>query len=174
MKSKSNPAAPALLALSLVFGAGAMADPAVIKWTFSYTGARVVARGVVETAASPEPDGSYRILSITGKRNGKRIVELLPEGEMLTSDEQFMFSDNRLLSASPHMSEGGFSYRTSDSNYFNVCHAGEGGNCGSDGYREFDGKKGTRAIRFDVTPIDHPAPQTTPAAPDERIASDPG
>ena len=34
---------------------------------------------------TPEPDGSYRILSVTGKRNGKRIVELLPEGEMLTS-----------------------------------------------------------------------------------------
>jgi hypothetical protein len=163
---KSKPAVAVLLVLGSLVAAGVAADPAVIKWQFSYTGHRVKARGIVETAADPEPDGSYRILSVTGKRNGKRIVELLPEGDVLTSAEQFMFADNRLLPASPYVGEGGFSYRTSDSNYFNLCHAGEeDGGCGSEGYREFDGKKGERAVRFelirmpDETPAAMPAPE---------------
>jgi hypothetical protein len=169
----SKPAAAVLLVFGSLFAAGVAADPAVIKWQFAYTGPRVTARGIVETAADPEPDGSYRILSVTGKRNGKRIVELLPEGEMLTSAEQFMFSDNRLLPASPYVSEGGFSYRTSDSNYFNLCHAGEDGNCGAKGYREFDGKKGGRPVRLELTRIPGETPAAVPA-PEQRSAVDPG
>ena len=169
---KSKPAVAVLLVLGSLFAAGVAADPAVIKWQFSYTGHRVKAWGIVETAADPEPDGSYRILSVTGKRNGKRIVELLPEGDVLTSAEQFMFADNRLLPASPYVGEGGFSYRTSDSNYFNLCHAGEeDGGCGSEGYREFDGKKGERAVQFELTRIGEEAPTAMPAT-DERRAAD--
>ena len=164
-------AAWAVLVLGSLFAAGAVADPDVIRWQFSYTGPRVTARGIVETAAIPEPDGSYRILAVTGKRNGKRIVELLPEGEMLTSDEQFMFADNRLLPAAPYFSEGGFSYRTSDSNYFNLCHSAGEGNCGADGYREFDGKKGGREVRFELKRIPDPTQVTTPPAGDGGAAN---
>jgi hypothetical protein len=172
----ARPAAAALLVLGSLFASALVADPAaVIYWQFSYTGPRVAARGVVETEANPEPDGSYRILSVTGKRNGKRIVELLPEGEVLTSAEQFMFADNRLLPVSPFVSEGGFSYRTSDSKYFNLCHAGENGNCGAQGYGEFDGKKGFRAVRFELTRIpDTTTPADMPVAPDGRSAGDSG
>jgi hypothetical protein len=169
----SKPAAAVLLVLASLFAVGVAADPTVIQWKFSYTGHRVKAQGIVETAADPEPDGSYRILSITGKRNGKQIVELLPEGDVLTSAEQFMFADNRLLPAAPYVGEGGFSYRTSDSNYFNLCHAGEDGNCGPKGYREFDGKKGMRAVRFELTRIPDVSPAATPA-PDQRSVADSG
>jgi hypothetical protein len=174
---KSKPVSALLVILGVVAAAHAVADSAVARWTFSYTGPRVKAKGVLETAPAPEADGSYRILSITGKRNGKKIVELVPEGEMLTSEEQFMFSDNRLLPGSPHMSEAGFSYRTSDSKYFNVCHAGEeeGGHCGSEGYREFDGRKGERAVRFELSrePDEgSAAASTAPAA--EPAAMGPG
>ena len=169
----SKPAAAVLLVFASLFAAGVAADPTVIQWKFSYTGHRVKAQGIVETAADPEPDGSYRILSVTGKRNGKRIVELLPEGDVLTSAEQFMFADNRLLPASPYVGEGGFSYRTSDSNYFNLCHAGEDGNCGSEGYREFDGKKGGRAVRFELTRIPDETPAVVPA-PEQSSVADSG
>jgi len=165
----------ALLILGSLLALTVAADPAaVIQWQFSYTGHRVKARGVVQTAADPEPDGSYRILSVTGKRNGKRIVELMPEGEMVTSDEQFMFADNRLLPASPFVSEGGFSYRTSDSSYFNLCHAGEDGNCGARGYGEFDGKKGYRSVEFELTRIPDATPADAPVAADGRSANDSG
>ena len=170
-------AALVVLVLGSLFAAGALADPPadpdVIRWQFSYTGPRVTARGIVETAAIPEEDGSYRILAVTGRRNGKRIVELLPAGEMLTSDEQFMFADNRLLPASPYFSEGGFSYQTSDSNYYNLCHAGGIGNCGADGYREFDGKKGDREVLFELTRISDPTHVTAPTT-TEGSAADPG
>ena len=170
----SRSAVALLLALGVMFATAVAADSAVMRWQFSYKGPRVTARGVLETAAEPEADGSYRILSITGKRNGKRIVELLPEGEMLTSEEQFMFADNRLLPASPYMTEAGFSYRTSDSKYFNVCHAGEGGYCGREGYREFDGRKGGRYVDFELARIPDETPVATPAASAEPGIIDPG
>ena len=170
----SRSAVALLLVLGALFATIAAADSAVMRWQFSYKGPRVTARGVLETAAEPEADGSYRILSITGKRNGKRIVELLPEGEMLTSEEQFMFADNRLLPASPYMTEAGFSYRTSDSKYFNVCHAGEDGYCGREGYREFDGRKGGRYVDFELVRISDETPVATPAASAEPDIIDPG
>jgi hypothetical protein len=160
----SRPATALLLVLGVMFATAVAADSAVMRWQFSYKGPRVTARGVLETAAEPEADGSYRILSIAGKRNGKRIVELLPEGEMLTSEEQFMFADNRLLPASPYMTEAGFSYRTSDSKYFNVCHAWEEGYCGRDGYREFDGRKGGRSVEFELVRVADETPAATPVA----------
>ena len=167
-------AALVVLVVGSLFAAGAPADPEeVIRWQFAYTGPRVTARGIVETAAIPEEDGSYRILAVTGRSNGKRIVELLPAGEMLTSLEQFMFADNRLLPASPYFSEGGFTYRTSDSNYYNLCHAGGIGNCGADGYREFDGKKGDREVRFELTRISDPTQVTAPPI-TEASAANPG
>jgi hypothetical protein len=150
--------------------AAAAAEPAPLQWQFSYKGPRVTARGVVSTAAVPEPDGSYRILSITGKRNGRRITELVPAGEMVTA-HTFLFSDNRLLPASPFIGEGGFSFRTSKSEYFNVCHAGDEGFCGRKGYREYDGKRGGRPIQLELTRIPIEPPQ---AAPQERVAGDSG
>jgi hypothetical protein len=170
----SRPASALLLVLSVLSATAAAADSAVMRWQFSYKGPRVTARGVLETAAEPEADGSYRILSITGKRNGKRIVELLPEGEMLTSEEQFMFADNRLLPTSPYMTEGGFSFRTSDTKYFNVCHAGEDGYCGGGGYREFDGRRGGRVVEFELfrLPDETSAPASPPPA--EPVAVHPG
>jgi len=128
----------------------ATAEVATVQWQFTYKGPRVSASGVVTTAAAPEPDGSYRIVSITGKRNGRRIVELVPAGEMVTA-HTFLFADNRLLPAEPFVGEAGFSYRTSNSQYFNVCHAGEDGYCGWKGYREYDGKRGGRPIRLQLT-----------------------
>ncbi len=151
----------------------AVVEPAVLQWQFSYKGPRVTARGIVSTAAVPEPDGSYRILSVTGKRNGRRIVELVPAGEMVTT-HAFLFADNRLLPASPFVGEAGFSYRTSDSQYFNVCHAGEDGYCGWKGHREYDGKRGGRPIRFELARIEVATPAVTQPAPESRVAADSG
>jgi hypothetical protein len=149
----------------------ATADPEVLQWTFTYSGARISARGVVVTAAIPEPDGSYRILSITGKRNGQRIVELVPEGEFVTT-HGFLVADNRLLAASPFVGEAGFSFRTADSQYFNVCHAGEGSLCGREGYREYDDRSVGRRIRLEITRVPIEARPVEPNPPDARIADD--
>lgn len=180
---KAQPARVAVATLALVLGYGVVADSAdppavsgdeavpteVLRWNFSYTGPRVTARGVIETAAVAEPDGSYLILSIAGKRNGRRIVELVPAGEIVTA-HTMLFGDNRLLPASPFVGEGGFSYRTSNKQYFNVCHAVEEGNCGWKGYREFDGKRAGRPIRLELSRIAEPAPAAHP--PDPRVATD--
>jgi hypothetical protein len=152
---------------------GATAEPEIVQWQFSYQGPRVVARGIVSTAALPEADGSYQILAITGKRNGKRIVELVPPGEFVTA-HTFLYADNRLLPASPFVGEAGFSYRTSDDRYFNVCHAGEDGTCGSKGYREYDGKRGKRPIQLVLKRVQEAAPAARPPAPAARNVSDAG
>jgi hypothetical protein len=169
----SRLAAAALATLVSLVAASATADPEVLQWTFAYSGSKISARGVVVTAATPEPDGSYRILSITGKRNGKRIVELVPEGEFVTT-HGFLVADNRLLAATPFVGEAGFSFRTADSKYFNVCHAGEGGLCGREGYREYDGKSVGRRIRLEITRVPVEARPVEPGAPDARIAGDTG
>jgi hypothetical protein len=99
------------------------------------------------TPATPEPDGSYRILSVTGKRNKEKITELIPDGELLTGRGQ-LFSDNRLRPLSPFVGEAGFIYRTSGRGYFNVCHSDAGGMCGSDGYSEYSAKGSGRPIEL--------------------------
>jgi hypothetical protein len=181
-----NPARAAIAALALFGTAAVTADPdpvspaaattvepEIVQWQFSYRGPLVSARGVVSTAALPEPDGSYRILSITGKRNGKRIVELIPAGEFVTT-QTFLYSDNRLLPASPFIGEGGFSYRTSDAKYFNVCHSGEDGTCGRKGYREYDGKRAGRSIQLVLKRVQEEAPAAPPPATAARDGSDAG
>jgi hypothetical protein len=150
---------------------GVTQAPDVIEWKFSYSGSRVYARGVVVTAAMPEPDGSYRILSIAGKRNGKRIVELVPEGELVTT-HGFLFADNRLMAASPFVGEAGFTYRTTGAQIFNVCHSGEGGFCGGKGYREYQEGFG-RPIKLEVTRVAPPEPRPAGSeSPGERVAGD--
>ena len=72
------------------------------------------------------------------------------------------------------MGDGGFSYRTSNKQYFNVCHAVEEGMCGWKGYREFDGKKGYRAVEFELTRIPDATPADLPVASDGRSANDSG
>lgn len=156
-----------------VLPTSATADSEIVEWQFSYRGPQVTARGVVSTAALPEPDGSYRILSITGKRNGKRIVELVPSGEFVTA-HTFLYSDNRLLAASPFVGEAGFSYRTSDDKYFNVCHAGEDDTCGWKGYREYDGKRGGRSIQLVLKRIQEEVPAAPPETVPTRSANDTG
>jgi hypothetical protein len=177
----AKPAKTVLATLALVLASGVAAEssppvlpggePAstgVMRWNFSYTGPRVTARGVLETAAVPEPDGSYRIVSITGKRNGRRIVELVPAGEIVTA-HTMLFGDNRLLPASPFVGDGGFSFRTSNKQYFNVCHAVDEGNCGWKGYREFDGKRAGRPIRLELSRVVESAP-AAPPSPEPRVA----
>jgi hypothetical protein len=44
-----------LLVFASLFAAAVAADPTVIQWKFSYTGHRVKAQGIVETAAAPSP-----------------------------------------------------------------------------------------------------------------------
>lgn len=178
---KAKPAMAALATLALVLASVVAADTnppvqpgdesaptEVVRWNFSYSGPRVTARGVLETAAVPEPDGSYRIVSIIGKRNGKRIVELVPAGEIVTA-HTMLFGDNRLLPASPFVGDGGFSFRTSNKEYFNVCHAVEEGHCGWKGYREYDGKRAGRPIRLELTRVTEPVPPTPPAP---RVATE--
>lgn len=181
----SKTAVLALATLALVLSSGARADPEpppvpgeqpapteLTKWKFSYTGPRVNARGVIETPALPEADGSYRIVSITGKRNGRRIVELAPAGEMVTA-HTMLFADNRLLPAEPFVGEAGFSYRTSNKQYFNVCHAVEEGQCGWKGYREFDGNRAGRSIKLELSRVVEPQPApAVPSAPEPRVATD--
>ena len=141
-------AALVVLVLGSLFAAGAPADPergdqvAVRLHRASGHGPRHRGDG-----GHPEEDGSYRILAVTGRRNGKRIVELLPAGEMLTSLEQFMFADNRLLPASPYLARAGSPTgpptRTTTISATPVV----SGTAAPSGYREFDGKKGDREVR---------------------------
>lgn len=159
-----------LAAATIVAGAFAIPDARaveeVIQWWFAYAGPKVSAQGTMTTPVTPEPDGSYRILSISGERNGQQIIELVPEGELVTGRE-FLFADNRLRVLPPFIGEAGFIYRTEDSGYFNVCHSEEGEWCNPAGYNEYSGSGKRRSIKLELSR----APLPEPAARDPEAAA---
>jgi hypothetical protein len=132
----------------------------LLTWEFSYKGRRIKVEGTVLTRAQPSPDGTYEIVSITGKRNKRDIQRLVPKGELMTM-YGLLFSDNRLWGQPPYLTQSGFTFHTARGIYFNVCYTGPYEGCGDitsedfrSGYYEADFKGMQRPIEFTLKRTD--------------------
>jgi hypothetical protein len=130
----------------------------LLQWEFSYQGRRLKAQGFVLTRAEPSPSGTYEIVSITGKRNKRDIGRLVPQGELMTM-YGLLFSDNRLWTQPPYLTQSGFTFHTGSGVYFNVCYTGPYEGCGDitqddyrPGYYETDFRGRQRPIEFTLKP----------------------
>ena len=90
-------------------------------WNWSYTGAGIAASGTFTTDDSPDSGGYYKIMDITGVRNGVAIVSLEPDGAAVPGNPGFPV-DN-LISASGRLTSPGFGFKTADGNYANPFYA---------------------------------------------------
>jgi len=138
----------------------APAPETLLQWEFSYKGYRIKAEGTVLTRAEPRPDGTYEIVSVTGKRNKRDILRLQPAGELMTV-YGLLFADNRLWVQSPYLTQSGFTFRMDRGRFFNVCYSGPYEGCGNiakkgyrPGYYEYDFRGEERPVEFTLKRLD--------------------
>jgi hypothetical protein len=105
------------LCLCGLFGGTQRAEAAL--WTWSYTGAGFAASGTITTSDTPNVDGFYSITGISGSRNGKAIVSLLPAGTAVPGNEGFPV-DNLLATQAPELTSSGFGYQLADGTFGNT------------------------------------------------------
>jgi len=74
-------------------------------WSWSYTGAGIAASGTFTTDDTPDSGGYYKIIGITGSRNGVAIICLEPDGDAIPGNPGFPV-DN-LVSASGRLTAMG-------------------------------------------------------------------
>jgi hypothetical protein len=90
-------------------------------WNWSYTGEGIAASGTFTTDDAPDSGGYYKIIGITGLRNGVAIISLEPDGEAVPGNPGFPV-DN-LISAGGRLTGHGFGFKTADGNYANPFYA---------------------------------------------------
>jgi hypothetical protein len=90
-------------------------------WSWSYTGAGIAASGTLTTDDTPDSGGYYKIIRITGSRNGVAIICLEPDGDAIPGNPGFPV-DN-LVSATGRLTNHGFGFKTADGNYANPFYA---------------------------------------------------
>ena len=107
------------LALFLLTGAALAALPAeALEWTWSYQGEGVAASGAFTTKDTPNADGFYEIISITGEANGVAIESLQPPGTSIPGNDGYPV-DNLVRAEAPQLSLHGFGYKLADGIYAN-------------------------------------------------------
>ncbi|MFL5257795.1 MAG: hypothetical protein ACJ8AI_33940 [Rhodopila sp.] len=94
---------------------------ALLLWEWGYNGSDVVADGTLVSTRSPNAEGYYQILGVTGSRNGAPIVGLEPNGNAIPGNEGYPV-DN-LISAKGSLTVNGFGYKTVDKSYANPYYA---------------------------------------------------
>jgi len=107
------------LALFLLTGAALAALPAeALEWTWSYQGEGVAASGAFTTKDTPNADGFYEIISITGEANGVAIESLQPPGTSIPGNDGYPV-DDLVREEGPQLSLHGFGYALADGTYAN-------------------------------------------------------
>jgi hypothetical protein len=91
---------------------------ASILWSWGYSGSGIEARGTLTTADTPDQDGFYQVLGITGTRNGVAITGLHPTGSAIPGNEPFKV-DN-IIDADGGMTSHGIGYGTAAGTYANL------------------------------------------------------
>ena len=91
----------------------------LLSW--SYTGAGIAASGTFTTDDTPDSGGYYKIIGITGSRNGVAIISLETVGEAIPGNPGF--SVDNLINASGRLTSHGFGFRTAAGNYANPFYA---------------------------------------------------
>lgn len=91
---------------------------ASILWSWGYTGSGIEAHGTLTTADTPDHDGFYQILGITGTRNGVTITSLYPTGSAIPGNEPFAV-DN-IVDSDGGLTSHGIGYGTAAGTYANL------------------------------------------------------
>ncbi|MEA5601526.1 PEP-CTERM sorting domain-containing protein [Nostoc sp. UHCC 0252] len=102
------------IASGLVFGT--MQTAFALTWNWNYSGTGIEAIGTFITDNTPDDLGFYRILEITGTRNGETITGLQPVGTPIPGNEPFDI-DNLISLNTQQLTGEGFGYSTSGGNY---------------------------------------------------------
>ncbi len=109
--------AVALTCLSLLLCASAFAEDN-LTWDWRYEGNGVSAFGTLMTSAQPVQGAYYRILSVSGTRNAKRIKQLTADGEAIPLNTGYPV-DN-LIALDGSLTGSGFGFETADRQYVNA------------------------------------------------------
>lgn len=105
----------AVIAFASLAVSTAPAEAALI-WNWSYFGPGINAAGTFTTMDTPDGMGFYRIIGITGMRNGEIITGLQPASTPIPGNEPFAV-DNLVRAGVNQLSGDGFGYSTSGGNY---------------------------------------------------------
>ena len=105
------------LTLSLAFCAALVAQDAQASrlWRWSYEGQGAAASGTFTTSDSPDADGFYEIVAITGEANGVAITGLQPAGTSIPGNDGYPV-DNRVKAGAIALKEG-FGFSMADGTY---------------------------------------------------------
>ncbi len=104
----------ALLLLALALPSAAQSRPRL--WRYDAPG--IHACGRFTTTMKPDRDGFYRILRITGRRNGVAIRALAKTGRPIPGNAPYAI-DNRVRPAAPQLTKAGFGFRLADRTWAN-------------------------------------------------------
>jgi hypothetical protein len=107
------------LALSLLVAAALGAQSAeALEWRWSYQGEGVAASGAFTTKDTPNGDGFYEVIAITGEANGVAIVALQPPQTSIPGNDGYPV-DNLVRTEAPQLTLHGFGYAMADGTYAN-------------------------------------------------------
>lgn len=79
----------AAITIATALMAGHAAAHADTTWHWQYSGAGVAASGTLLTKDTPDAAGFYKVLSITGSRDGDAITGLYPTGSAIPGNEPY-------------------------------------------------------------------------------------
>jgi len=103
---------------------------ALLVWNWSYSGTGVSASGTFTTEVTPNADGFYQIVAITGSDNAVTITGLRPAGTAIPGNAPYAV-DNFVRAASPQLTVHGFGFSLANGDYANPFYNG------STGYYEY-------------------------------------
>lgn len=107
------------VALSVLVGAALLAESAqALEWRWSYQGEGVAASGAFTTKDTPNADGFYEIIAITGEANGVAITGLQPSGTSVPGNDGYPV-DNLVRIDAPRLTMHGFGYALANGTYAN-------------------------------------------------------
>ncbi len=150
-----------ILTTGLLIGIAAFpgAAHASIVWTWGYSGNGIFASGTFTTLDSPDGQGGYSIIGITGVRNGQVITALQPTGTWIPGNEPFAVDNVVIAGLLAQLTEAGFGFALADGSYANPFYADF---LPTPGYLEFDSMPGSGSstelpIAFSATVAPEPS-----------------
>src|SRR3954447_4892602 len=96
---------------------------AMLTWNWTYSSAGIYAAGILTTSDTPNINGFYQILNITGTDNGVTIIGLQPTGTAIPGNEPYAV-DNLVSATAPQLTEHGFGFSLANGDYANPFHIG--------------------------------------------------
>jgi hypothetical protein len=107
-----------LLANCALFALAVVRAQATRLWKWSYVGEGIAAAGTFTTPDAPDDRGFYRIVGITGTRNGAAIIGLQPTGAPIPGNQPFAV-DNLVSAADGQLTIHGFGYAMANGDFAN-------------------------------------------------------